>query len=197
MAPGALAEGEKRGRVWMRVWAAPPAPDRLSHEQFQFCLIKERKEGLLGGSVHISVKTCDRSSEQPSSPSMWSAITQPVSTRSGLLVSKGNYLSSEFPVLQPPPPTEMCVQDRSLGRGRVSCGLPAPGLPAFPGLGGRSASLALRRVRARSAGSSWKAREATLPPVSGAERLLKPRCRQGRGNHGAVGTGRPGLRRLR
>nr|CAI9710104.1 unnamed protein product [Rangifer tarandus platyrhynchus] len=109
----------------------------------------------------------------------------------------GNYLSSEFPVLQPPPPTEMCVQDRSLGRGRVSCGLPAPGLPAFPGLGGRSASLALRRVRARSAGSSWKAREATLPPVSGAERLLKPRCRQGRGNHGAVGTGRPGLRRLR
>lgn len=48
----------------------------------------------------------------------------------------GNYLSSEFPVLQPPPPTEMCVQDRSLGRGRVSCGLPVPVSPPSRGSAG-------------------------------------------------------------
>lgn len=55
--------------------------------------------------------------------------------------------------------------------------------PAFPRLGGRSASLP-PRCPGRAAGSSWKAREA--------ERLLRPHCGRSRGNHGAVGTGRPG-----
>lgn len=47
----------------------------VSHKQFQICLIKERKGGLLGGSVHIFNEDVQSFFEQPSSPSMWHVIT--------------------------------------------------------------------------------------------------------------------------